>query len=130
MALTALAISKLKPKEKLYFVADGGGLCLAISPTGGKSWHWRYRYNSKAQIIGLGKYPEVSLEQARRKRDDMLYSAVYARSIPRLTCATYYLLQRKSTSPASTPRNFPSFCAICSLIMVICSRNRPWSYLH
>lgn len=70
MALTALAISKLKPKEKLYFVADGGGLCLAISPTGGKSWHWRYRYNNKAQIIGLGKYPEVSLEQARRKRDD------------------------------------------------------------
>lgn len=70
MGLTALAISKLKPREKRYYVADGGGLCLLVAPSGLKSWHWRYRHNDKAQIIGLGKYPEVSLEQARKKRDE------------------------------------------------------------
>jgi len=70
MALTALAIKNLKPREESYRVADSGGLCLEISPSGGKLWRWRYRFNAKAQLLALGKYPDVSLEQARKKRDD------------------------------------------------------------
>ena len=70
MALTALAIKNLKPRASLYRVADSGGLCIEIAPSGGKLWRWRYRFNGKPQLLALGKYPAVSLEQARKKRDE------------------------------------------------------------
>ena len=75
MALTELAIRHLKPKSKIYRVSDGGGLCLEISPAGGKHWRWRYNYQNKEQMLALGKYPSLTLAEARRKRDaarDML----------------------------------------------------------
>ncbi|MGB9153137.1 MAG: integrase arm-type DNA-binding domain-containing protein [Alphaproteobacteria bacterium] len=70
MALTALAIKNLKPKDTTYRVADSGGLCIEIAPSGSKLWRWRYNFNGKGQMLALGKYPEVTLEQARRKRDE------------------------------------------------------------
>ena len=70
MALTALAIKNLKPKAALYRVADSGGWGIEISPSGSKLWRWRYNFNGKGQMLWLGKYPEVTLEQARRKRDE------------------------------------------------------------
>lgn len=70
MALTELAIKHLKPKSKGYRVSDGGGLCLEVSPAGGKLWRWRYYYQGKEQMVALGKYPAVSLADARKKRDD------------------------------------------------------------
>lgn len=70
MALTTLAIKNLKPKEALYLVADGGGLHLAVSPAGGKLWRFRYRFNGRQQVASLGKWPEITLEQARRLRDE------------------------------------------------------------
>lgn len=69
MPLTELAIKSLKPKAKLYRVADGGGLCLEVTPAGGKLWRWRYYYHKRAQMLALGKYPSVSLSEARRQRD-------------------------------------------------------------
>lgn len=69
MPLNELAIKAFKPKEKLYRVADSGGLCLEISPAGGKLWRWRYYYNGKSQMLALGRYPDVSLAQARSDRD-------------------------------------------------------------
>jgi hypothetical protein len=42
MALTELTIKNLKPKDKLYRVADSSGLTLEISPSGSKLWRWRY----------------------------------------------------------------------------------------
>lgn len=68
MALTELAIKHLKPKPKAYRVADGGGLCLEISPSGGKLW--RYYYQGKEQMLALGKYPALTLAEARKKRDE------------------------------------------------------------
>jgi integrase len=70
MALTELAIKNLKPKDKIYRVTDSGGLCLEISPAGGKLWRWRYYYQSKPQVLALGKYPATTLAEARRKRDE------------------------------------------------------------
>lgn len=70
MALTALAIKNLKPKATLYRVADSGGLCLEIASSGSKLWRWRYNFNGRGQMLALGKYPDVSLEQARRRRDE------------------------------------------------------------
>lgn len=70
MALTELSIKKCKPKEKLYRVADSGGLCLEVTPAGGKFWRWRYVYEGKAQMLALGKFPQVPLLEARRLRDE------------------------------------------------------------
>ncbi len=70
MALTELAIKNFKPKNKSYQVSDTGGLVLEVSPAGGKLWRWRYRYQGKAQILALGKYPAVSLSDARKRRDE------------------------------------------------------------
>ena len=70
MALTELAIKHLKSKSKIYRVADTGGLCLEVSPAGGKLWRWRYYYQGKAQMLALGKYPALSLAEARKRRDE------------------------------------------------------------
>lgn len=70
MALTELAIKNLKPKDKNYLVSDGGGLSLAVSPSGSKLWRLRYYYQGKEQIMALGKYPLVTLAEARKKRDE------------------------------------------------------------
>ncbi len=56
MALTEMAIKHLKAKSKLYRVSDGDGLCLEITPAGGKNWRWRYYYQGKEQMLALGKY--------------------------------------------------------------------------
>lgn len=70
MPLTELAVKNLKPKEKLYRVADSNGLCLEITPAGGKLWRWRYYFNGKPQMLALGKWPSVGLAEARRLRED------------------------------------------------------------
>lgn len=70
MALTELAIKSLKPKAKAYRVTDGGGLTLEVSPAGGKLWRWRYYYQGKEQMLALGKYPALTLAEARKKRDE------------------------------------------------------------
>lgn len=46
--------------------ADGGNLYLQVSPTGTKSWGFKY-YRSKQHYLGLGSYPDVSLKDAREK---------------------------------------------------------------
>ncbi len=69
MSLTELAVKAYKPKAKLYRVADGGGLALEISPSGSKLWRWRYYFQGKEQMLALGKYPALTLAEARKKRD-------------------------------------------------------------
>lgn len=70
MPLTNQAIVNAKPKAKLYRLADSNGLCLEVTATGSKLWRYRYRFNGKATMLALGRYPAVTLAQARRKRDD------------------------------------------------------------
>lgn len=71
MALTVLTIKNLKPRDTIYRVADSGGLCIEITPSGSKLWRWRYKLNGKSQLVALGKFPEVPLEKARKLRDDV-----------------------------------------------------------
>lgn len=68
--LTDLAIRNAKPKEKLYRLSDGNGLSLQINPNGSKHWRWRYYFNGKEQMLALGKYPLLSLSDARQKAFD------------------------------------------------------------
>jgi Integrase len=69
--LTAVQIKNAKTKETMYKLFDGGGLFLQVNPTGGKYWKMKYRKdNGKEGLLTFGKYPAVSLEQARKKRDE------------------------------------------------------------
>lgn len=67
MALTDLAIRQAKPQDKPYQLADGESLYLEVSPSGGKLWRFRFRFQGKAGILALGKYPAVGLSDARQK---------------------------------------------------------------
>lgn len=64
-------IKNFKPKDKLYREADSHGLVMEIKPNGIKAWRYRCRINGKATMLALGNYPEVSLAEARRARDDL-----------------------------------------------------------
>lgn len=70
MRLSNLAISKAKPRDKLYKLSDGGGLSLLVEPNGNKSWRFRYRFRGRENMISLGPYPLVPLARAREKRDE------------------------------------------------------------
>lgn len=65
MKLTEVRIKAFKPGPKVYRVADGRGLCLEVTPAGGKHWRYRYRFADKPKMLALGSYPEVSLSDAR-----------------------------------------------------------------
>lgn len=60
-------IKQLKPKDKMYRVADHSGLCLEVRTTGAKLWRYRYRFLGKASMLSLGEYPVVTLAMARQK---------------------------------------------------------------
>ena len=67
MALTDTAVRNAKPKEKPYKLGDSGGLFVIVRPTGKKWWRLKYRFNRKEKLISLGVYPDVSLQEARRR---------------------------------------------------------------
>ncbi len=69
--LTDTRIKTAKPQAKLYKLTDERGLHLSVYPNGSKLWHLRFRMEGKERTASLGKYPEVSLAEAREKRDQM-----------------------------------------------------------
>ncbi|MFU3032674.1 tyrosine-type recombinase/integrase [Pseudomonas aeruginosa] len=70
MALSDLVVKQAKPTGKAYTLPDIDGLSLAVTPAGGKSWHFRYYWLGKQKRMSLGNYPEVSLREARTLRDE------------------------------------------------------------
>ncbi|HEV7618807.1 MAG TPA: integrase arm-type DNA-binding domain-containing protein, partial [Burkholderiaceae bacterium] len=70
MALTDTACKNAKPKEKQYKLADGNGLYLLVIPNGRKYWRMKYRVTGKEKLLSFGVYPEVSLSDAREKRQE------------------------------------------------------------
>jgi len=70
MALTDTQIKSAKPGPKTTRLFDEKGLYLEISPSGGKWWRFKYRFNGKEKRLSLGVYPDVSLKDARDRRDD------------------------------------------------------------
>ncbi len=57
------------PEKKLARFYDSGGMYLQVSPAGSKRWFLKYRVDGKEKQLALGSYPDVSLKEARRKRD-------------------------------------------------------------
>ena len=70
MALTDVAVRQAKPRDKQYKIADGQGLYLLVTPAGGKLWRLKYRSAGKEKLMAFGTYPEVSLADARKRRDE------------------------------------------------------------
>lgn len=70
MPLTNLQVQQTKASAKKAKLWDGGGLYLEIPPSGNKRWRLKYRFEGKEKLISLGVYPEVSLKQARARRED------------------------------------------------------------
>lgn len=67
--LTDTQCKNAKAAEKAYKLSDSGGLFLQVAPTGSRLWRLKYRVQGKEKLLALGKYPDVSLAEARRLRD-------------------------------------------------------------
>ncbi|MFN4153640.1 MAG: tyrosine-type recombinase/integrase [Paracoccaceae bacterium] len=61
--------AKPDPTGKPRKLPDGGGLLLFVSPSGGKLWRMRYRFDGKEKLLSFGAYPEIKLADARALRD-------------------------------------------------------------
>ncbi|GBC56642.1 mobile element protein [Stutzerimonas stutzeri] len=70
MALTDVTVRQARATGKDYTLTDFDGLSLAVSASGGKSWHFRYYWVTKQKRMSLGTYPKVSLREARALRDE------------------------------------------------------------
>lgn len=68
--LTVKAIESAKPKEKPYKLPDFENLYLYITPSGTKSWRFDYRFNGTRKTLTIGKYPRISLQEARNEKDE------------------------------------------------------------
>lgn len=68
--LTAVSARNAKPAEKPYRLAAGGGLYLEVAPSGSKYWRWKYRFAGKEKRLALGVFPEVSVADASKRRDE------------------------------------------------------------
>lgn len=69
MPLTDAKVRALKPKEKTYRLGDAGGLYVEVATNGSRYWRMKYRVAGKEKRLAFGVYPDVSLADAREKRD-------------------------------------------------------------
>ena len=69
MPLTNTAIRNAKPSNKPVRLFDERGLYLEVSPTGGRWWRLKFRFEGKEKRLSLGVYPDVPLKDARDRRD-------------------------------------------------------------
>lgn len=75
MALTDTAIKLAKAGDVDRKLADDRGLYLLVTASGSKLWRLKYRIDGKEKKLALGSYPEVSLKEARTRRDTARTSA-------------------------------------------------------
>ena len=67
MKLTDVLVKNTKATNRRQTLFDGGGLYLAIEPSGSRLWRMKYRFNGKEKLLSFGKYPDVSLKEARER---------------------------------------------------------------
>lgn len=63
--LTDQQLADLVTQERPYKIFDGNSLFVLVTPSGQRSWRWRYYIRGREKVLLLGSYREVSLEQAR-----------------------------------------------------------------
>ena len=101
MALTDTALKALKPRDRAYTVADARGLYVEVFPTGGIVWRYRYRVDGRREKLTLGKYPALTLKNARIKRDEAAQAAALGKSP-----ATQKQLAKVAAAEATTVAEF------------------------
>ena len=69
--LTDNAVKGAKPRDKAFKLTDGQGMYLLVSPDGRRYWRLDYRFGGKRGTFAIGVYPQVSLAQARAKRNEV-----------------------------------------------------------
>ncbi|MGJ7345211.1 tyrosine-type recombinase/integrase [Morganella morganii] len=70
MKLSARQVETAKPEIKDYKLPDGAGLFLLVKTNGAKYWRYRYQFAGREKMYAIGVYPDVSLADARTKRDE------------------------------------------------------------
>lgn len=70
MPLNARQVETAKPKEKDYKLTDERGLFLLVTTNGRKYWRLKYRVSGKEKKLSIGVYPDISLAEARLKREE------------------------------------------------------------
>ncbi len=103
MPLTATAIRNAKPRKSARRLFDALGLYLEIAPAGGRWWRLKYRHGGKEKRLSLGVYPDVSLSEARERRDE-------ARKL--LAQGVDPSARRKAAKLATAMRDANSFAAV------------------
>lgn len=68
--LTDLKIRKAQALDRPYKLADGAGMYVLIRPDGKRYWRLKYRFAGKERVLAFGAYPDVSIKEARKRRDD------------------------------------------------------------
>jgi integrase len=98
--------------KRVGVYSDGKGLNLRVRGPGAASWLFRYQRNGKAYVVGLGSFPDVSLQRARELaaalrsvkaegRDPIAERAKQA-AMTFAACAERYILEIKV--PRITPK--------------------------
>lgn len=70
MTLTDAQIKAYRPLDKAYKSPKERGLFLLVNPNGSRLWRHAYTFAGKESTVGLGAYPEVTLKEARERRDE------------------------------------------------------------
>jgi len=67
--LTNAVAKAATARPRAYKLADAGGLHLFVAPTGTKSWRLKYRFGGVEKLLTIGRFPDVSLPEARARRE-------------------------------------------------------------
>ncbi len=70
MALAELEVEKAKATDKPQKLSDGGGMYLQVQPDGAKYWRMNYRVEGRQKTLAIGVHPDVTVSQARERRED------------------------------------------------------------
>lgn len=103
--LTPTKISRLKAKPAPYKESDGEGLYLFIKPNGKQYWQLAYREDGKQKTASFGKYPQISIDAARLKRDAFKQNLITKediRSKPLREVFDSFVAKRKATAIEKT----------------------------
>ena len=67
--LTDSQIRTTRPTDKAVRLYDERGLYLEVTPSGGRWWRFKYRFEGKEKLLSMGTYPDTGLKAARDRRD-------------------------------------------------------------
>nr|MBA2815925.1 putative prophage CPS-53 integrase [Candidatus Pantoea persica] len=70
MALSHVKVRSAKPEAKASKLINGESMVLLVHPNGSRYWRLRYRFGGREKMMALGKHPEISLADARARRDE------------------------------------------------------------